>query len=222
MLSLGSVISWFNNYRERQMKKRLGYCGKDCNILPRFSCSCPEKVFLEDYTLVQPGSMFIMAGGTFTLKKWSCLSMNCTIITGNHRSTVGLCQRIVDRYHVNDIETYVVVGEDCWIGANVTILAGTKVGRGSIVGACGLLNKVTPPYAVLVGSPAKIIGAKFTLEQVLEHESKLYPPEERMSREELEEIFDKYYKGLRTFGIDSIPNDEMDIVKSHSYMQYKI
>lgn len=127
------------------MKERLGHCGKDCNFLPRFSGARPEKIFLEDYTLIQPGSTFIMAGGTFTLKKWSCLSLNCTVITGNHRPTVGVCQRIVDRYHLNDEETDVVVGEDCWVGANVTLLAGANVGRGSIVGACSLLNKVTPP-----------------------------------------------------------------------------
>ena len=40
--------------------------------------------------------------------------------------------------------------------------------------------------------PAKFIKFYWTIDQILEHEAKLYPEAERYSREQLEEIFEKY------------------------------
>ena len=80
------------------------------------------------------------------------------------------------------MEKDVIVEEDIWIGTNVTLLAGTHIGRGCIVGACSLLNKEYPPYAVLAGSPAKIIAVKFSIEQILEHEKALYEENERFTK----------------------------------------
>ena len=66
------------------------------------------------------------------------------------------------------------IENDCWIGTNVTLLPGAYIGRGSVVAACALVNKTIPPYAVVAGIPAKIIGCKFNLEQILKHEEALY------------------------------------------------
>ena len=47
---------------------------------------------------------------------------------------------------------------------------------------------ILPPYCVAVGVPAKPIKMKWTIDEILQHESKLYPEEERFSREELQEF----------------------------------
>jgi hypothetical protein len=41
------------------------------------------------------------------------------------------------------------------------------------------------------GVPAKVLKFRFTPEQIIEHEKKLYPEEKRFSREELEKIFEE-------------------------------
>ena len=51
--------------------------------------------------------------------------------------------------------------------------------------------------------PAKIVGVKFSLEQILEHEKVLYPENERFSRDYLEELFAKYYEGKKVFGVQT-------------------
>ena len=51
------------------------------------------------------------------------------------------------------------------------------------------MNKDVPPYCVVGGVPAKPIKFKWTIEQIMEHESVLYPEDKRYSRDELEEIF---------------------------------
>ena len=56
------------------------------------------------------------------------------------------------------------------------------------------MNKDVPPYSIVGGVPAKVIKFYWTKEQILEHESKLYPEAERMSEEELEEVFNTYTK----------------------------
>ena len=73
-----------------------------------------------------------------------------------------------------------------WIGSNVTLLSGVTVGRGSIIAAGAVVNKDVPPYSIVGGVPAKVIKFKWTVDQIIEHESKLYNEDERFSREELE------------------------------------
>ena len=51
----------------------------------------------------------------------------------------------------------IYIGNDIWIGYNVTILKGTKIGDRTVIGACSLCNKEYAGNSVLVGSPAKII-----------------------------------------------------------------
>jgi UDP-2-acetamido-3-amino-2,3-dideoxy-glucuronate N-acetyltransferase len=44
------------------------------------------------------------------------------------------------------------------IGSNATILAGTEIGEGAIVGAGAVVTKNVPDYAIVAGNPARIIG----------------------------------------------------------------
>lgn len=51
----------------------------------------------------------------------------------------------------------IVVEDDCWIGANVVITAGTRVGKHCVIAAGAVVTKDIPPYSVAVGNPAKVI-----------------------------------------------------------------
>jgi maltose O-acetyltransferase len=50
-----------------------------------------------------------------------------------------------------------VLEDDVWLGANVTVLPGRRIGRGSIVGAGSVVTEDVPPYAVVAGNPAKVL-----------------------------------------------------------------
>lgn len=113
--------------------------------------------------------------------------------------------------HINDNEKGCIVEEGVWIGTRCTLLSGAHIGRGAVIGACSLVNKEIPPYAVAVGSPAKVIASVFTLEQILEHEQYLYPEEERFSRDYLEELFAAHFAGKKSIGLSTMKDE--DIVK---------
>lgn len=51
----------------------------------------------------------------------------------------------------------VVIEDDVWIGARVTILPGVTIGEGSVIGACAVVSKSIPPYSVAVGNPARVV-----------------------------------------------------------------
>lgn len=57
--------------------------------------------------------------------------------------------------NLNDEE--VIIEDDVWIGANVTILKGVKVGKGSIIGASSLVLTDIPEKSFYAGNPAKLI-----------------------------------------------------------------
>lgn len=57
-----------------------------------------------------------------------------------------------------------VIEDDVWIGRNVVVKHGVTIGKGAIVGACSLVTKDVPCYAVVGGVPAKIIKYRIAKE----------------------------------------------------------
>lgn len=54
-----------------------------------------------------------------------------------------------------------VIGNDVWIGQNATILPGTQIGDGAIIGACSVVSGIVDPYTIVAGNPAKPIRKRF-------------------------------------------------------------
>jgi acetyltransferase-like isoleucine patch superfamily enzyme len=125
------------------------------------------------------------------MKKNSGAAQGLTVVTGNHTSKVGVFFK--DNTFIGDIEKDIVVEEDVWLAANVTLLAGVVVGRGATVGAGSICRNSIPPYAIVMGNPAKIVGFKYTPEEVIEHELILYPEHERLSFDFLTKNYDKHF-----------------------------
>lgn len=61
----------------------------------------------------------------------------------------------------------ITIGNDVWIGSHSVILGGVHIGNGAIIAANSVVNKNVPNYAIFGGSPAKIIGYRFS-EDIIE------------------------------------------------------
>lgn len=65
------------------------------------------------------------------------------------------------KYYDEKREIVFCVGNDCWIGYDVCFIGGVKIGDGAVVLSRALVTKDVPPYAIVGGIPARIIGYRY-------------------------------------------------------------
>ena len=59
-----------------------------------------------------------------------------------------------------------IIENDVWIGQNVTIMPGVKIGNGSIISTNSIVTKDVEPYTIVGGNPAKEIKKRFSEEKI--------------------------------------------------------
>ena len=69
-------------------------------------------------------------------------------------------------YADKDKKYYVDIGNDVWIGAHTLIMSGIHIGDGAIIAAGAVVTKDVPAYAVVGGTPAKVIRYRFSDEEI--------------------------------------------------------
>lgn len=60
----------------------------------------------------------------------------------------------------------IIIGNDVWIGGDVLLMSGVHIGNGAVIGAGAVIAKDVPPYAVVVGNPARVIKYRFDAETI--------------------------------------------------------
>lgn len=201
------INSYFRNADPKNYgKNRIIQINPPVSIIPKY-------VEIDDYVRIQDGVKLITNKSILKIKKYTAIGAGTLIITGTHTPTVGLPQFLSTLY-INEISNGITINEDCWIGAEATLLNNCQeIGRGAIVGARALVTKKVPPYAVVAGVPAKIIAVRFSLDQIIEHEKLLYPKEERFRKDQLEDLFNTFYKNLKVIGTSEISEKDLQILE---------
>ena len=76
--------------------------------------------------------------------------------------------QIFEEYRLYDKDRGIAIriGNDCWIGNDVCFIGGVQIGDGAVVLAKALVTKNVPPYAIVGGIPAKIIGFRYEEETI--------------------------------------------------------
>lgn len=152
----------------------------------------PENLVLEECTSIGPKSRIMNLRAKFVMKKYSFSGPELLVVTGDHMPVLGIPMIKVSDAMKDQLDTEhrfdrdVIVEEDVWLGARVTLLSGVTVGRGCIVAAGSVVVNNIPPYHVAAGVPAKPVKLRYSAEEIIEHEKKVYPENERFTREEIE------------------------------------
>lgn len=186
----------YNHFFIPHYKRKMISCGKNVGFSPFDS--------QFTYTNMKVGNDVHIGYHADMIATLSKIIIGNHVVFGPHVSIRGGDHRInvVGRY-IDSIDNNeklpendqdVVFKGDNWIGMNTTILKGVEIGRGGVIAAGAVVNKSLPPYCIAGGVPACVLKWRFTIPQILEHEAKLYPIEERYTREQLEEIFAKYQR----------------------------
>lgn len=129
-------------------KMILENCGVNINIEKNADFS--TRVSLGDYSGIGVNAHI---GGKCTIGKYVMMGPNCTIYTRNHEFS-DITKPMMEQGHAEEKE--VIIGDDVWIGGDVTILPGVKIGSHSIIGACSVVTKDVPEYAIVAGNPAQV------------------------------------------------------------------
>lgn len=171
------------------IKSSMGYCGKNVMIKPCTSVfKGIENFYFHNDVRIARYAVIYSTLAKVKIGPKVAIAPYLKIVTGNHRfHDVGhfLFDNDVEKQSEDDKD--VTIEGDNWIGINVTILSGVTVGRGAIIAAGAVLNKSVPPYSIVGGVPAKVLKYRFTIDECLEHERKLYAEDKRFTREYLEE-----------------------------------
>ena len=64
----------------------------------------------------------------------------------------------------------VAIGSDVWIGYGAIVFSGVTIGRGAIIGAGSVVMSDVRPYAIVLGNPARVVGARFADDAIARHE----------------------------------------------------
>ena len=81
-------------------------------------------------------------------------------------------EQLFEEYVFADPErkTPIIIGNDCWIGFGVSIVEGVTIGDGAVVLSNATVTKDVPPYSIVGGVPAKVLGYRYdenTIEKLL-------------------------------------------------------
>jgi acetyltransferase-like isoleucine patch superfamily enzyme len=117
-------------------------------------------VLIARSSIIQCKTGPIRLGDRVSIGSQCQLSSVSGIFLGNAVMVGGQCYIGGGRYHIEDRDTPimdqglfskgpVVVDEDVWVGAGVTILDGVHIGKGCVIGSGAVIREDLPPYSVV-------------------------------------------------------------------------
>lgn len=81
-------------------------------------------------------------------------------------SNAGQCGTVFRKTVIFEESLETVLGNDVWIGAGAILVDGITIGDGAVVAAGAVVTSDVPPYAIVIGIPAKVLRFRATPEQI--------------------------------------------------------
>lgn len=153
-------------------------CGENCII--NSANSYIDGLELGDFSYIDTNASI----NGLKVGKFCCLAKNLHMAIGEHPTSKFVSiypsffsntnvvttpfvnkQKFKEFKYVNG-DYHFEIGNDVWIGSNVLLIEGHKIGDGAIVAAGSVVTKDIPPYEIWGGNPARFIKKRFTDEQI--------------------------------------------------------
>lgn len=131
-------------------KQLFGYLPKGLTIIPTFMCDYGTNIHIGD-------DVFVNA---------NCYFMDCADITIGNNVFIGPYTGFYTGTHPLDYKNRnaglekalpIKIGDNCWFGANVSVMPGVTIGNGCVIAAGSVVTKDVPDNTMVAGVPAKII-----------------------------------------------------------------
>jgi acetyltransferase-like isoleucine patch superfamily enzyme len=165
------------NLKSRNIQLDKAFCGRGVSL--REGCSfygnpmLSGRIEIGRYTSINSGSRIFANVGKIIIGSFCSIGPNVILQEYNHNynrpTSYGINGHIIKdkRYtHETISKGDIIIEDDCWLGANVVVLSGVRIGRGAIIGAGSVVTRDIAPYTIVGGNPAKKIKDRFSSEQI--------------------------------------------------------
>jgi len=168
--TINKVSNAYWRVKKREDKLKFAVCGD--NITIGNNCSFSHgNIHLGDNVFIGEYASFISSISKIYIGSNVMFGPHVTIRGGDHRTDL-LGKYMIEvkeseKKPENDKDVY--IEDDTWIGSNVTILKGVRIGTGSVVGACSVVTKDIPPYTIHVGCAGIKEKPRFNDDRIIIH-----------------------------------------------------
>jgi galactoside O-acetyltransferase len=158
------------------LKQLFKKCGKNVKIYPLAKIINPEKVEIDDYSIIDDFTFIeggkgikigkyvhisnftsIIGGGKLEIGNFSGVSAGCRIITGTDdflgNSLTGPC--VPKKYRTVNHKDVLKIGKHAILGTNTIVHPNITIGQGAVTGSNTLVTKNLEPWTIYIGSPAR-------------------------------------------------------------------
>jgi acetyltransferase-like isoleucine patch superfamily enzyme len=151
-------------YHKRGKRTRI-FSRARIDVMPFQVFELGDEVTLEDFTFINNGMGAVTIGDHSFIGAMNVLigpiSIGSHIMTAQNVVMSGLnhgFNQVTLGFRYQPCTTApIVVGDGCWIGANVVVTAGVCIGKYCVIAAGSVVTKNMPDYCMAAGNPAKII-----------------------------------------------------------------
>lgn len=112
-----------------------------------------DKLIIGKFCAIAEGIKFIMNGANHRMDGITTYPFNIF---------AGGWEKVTPKLEQLPFKGDTVIGNDVWIGQNVTIMPGVKIGDGAIIATNSTVTKDIEPYVIVGGNPAKVIKKRFS------------------------------------------------------------
>ncbi len=140
------------NIEERKslIKQILGKTGENFWIEPNFFCDYGYNIEIGENFYVNHNCV-MLDPAKITFGDNVFIAPNCGFYTAGHPVDYKIRNKGLEFAHP------IKVGNNVWIGGNVTVLPGVEIGDNVVIGAGSVVTKSIPPNSVAFGNPCKVI-----------------------------------------------------------------
>lgn len=136
--------------KETLLGEALGGIGQRCTIHPPFACDVGKNIFLGDDVFINYNCVILDMHNVF-IGNHVMIAPNVTITTATHSLSK------IERRGNGGVASEIHIEDDVWIGCNVSIMPGVRIGEGSVIGAGSVVTKDVPANSLVFGVPGKVI-----------------------------------------------------------------
>lgn len=137
-----------------------------------------DGISLGDHVVIGRNTILSCKGGRIRIDDNSNISANCMLLSeselsiGKNVLVAGMAYIVAGGNHGTERTDIPIIRQpmvckggiriedNCWLGANVTVLDGVTIGRDSIIGAGATVTSDIPEYSIAIGTPAKVVKSR--------------------------------------------------------------